>query len=63
MRERNSNSRTAWKAAAGGGAAVSNAILDFEFLSRPRSAKQTMEKSAFTPRLICREPGQLMDRS
>ena len=42
MRERNSNSRIALRATAGGGERFA-LVLDFEFLSRPRSAMQTTE--------------------
>ena len=44
LREMNSNSRTARRGAAGGGDA--SRLLDFDFISRFRSAMQTMRKSA-----------------
>jgi hypothetical protein len=59
MRERNSNSRMVLRTTAGGGDGFA-VVLDFEFLSRTRSAMQTMRKSALGHRLICREPGRVL---
>jgi hypothetical protein len=48
------------KAIAAEGGALSR-ILDFEFLSRTRSAMQTMRKSALDERLGCCELANILD--
>jgi hypothetical protein len=60
MRERNSNSRMVLRTTAEGGKSYAF-VLDFEFLSRTRSAMQTMRKSALGDRLNCHEPGHVLE--
>jgi hypothetical protein len=55
LRERNSNSRMVLQTTAEGGKSYAF-VLDFEFLSRTRSAMQTMRKSALGHRLLGHEP-------
>jgi hypothetical protein len=49
------------KALAAGGGKSFAFVLDFELLSRTRSAMQTMRKSALGDRLNCHEPGHVLE--
>ena len=62
MRERNSNSRMVLRTTAGGGERLA-LVLDFEFLSRTRSAMQTMRGPALIHHLNASDNSRLLQLS